>query len=212
MENTSSQFIFEACVETVEQALLAEKNGAHRIELCSHLELDGLTPSEELTKQCLAQLSIPIMAMVRLRAGNFVHSEAEIREMEREIEFFKKAGVAGVVFGLLTPENEIDLANTARLARLAAPLEVTFHKAIDSTPDILKSFQELNAVSGITRVLTSGGMDTAWNGRHILKTMQQYPERKLKIIAAGKITPENREQIAAVTGVSEMHGKRIVEG
>lgn len=211
MKNTTSPFIFEACVETVEQALLAEKYGAHRIELCSHLELDGLTPSEELTKQCLAHLSIPVMAMVRPRAGDFVYSEEEIREMEREIEFFKQAGVAGVVFGLLTPKNEIDIANTSRLARLAAPLDVTFHKAIDSTPDILKSFLDLNAISKVTRVLTSGGMDTAWNGRHILKTMQCFPERKLKIIAAGKITAENREEIAALTGVSEMHGKRIVE-
>ena len=36
--------LVEACVETLEEALQAEKNGAHRIELCSRLDLDGLTP------------------------------------------------------------------------------------------------------------------------------------------------------------------------
>lgn len=207
---TINKLVFEACVETLEGALNAQDNGANRIELCSDLAEDGLTPSAELTGACVKNLSIPIMAMVRPRGGNFVHSEAEIRQMEREIEFFKQSGVAGVVFGLLTENGEIDIENTRRLARLASPLEVTFHKAIDYTGDILKSFQQLNDIGGITRVLTSGGMDTAWNGREVLQQMQQLPDRIIKIIAAGKVLPENRTRIAEFTGVEELHGKRIV--
>lgn len=210
MVNPTNELIFEACVESLEEAMAAEKRGAHRIELCSDLAQDGLTPSRELTLQCLERLSIPVMVMVRPRGGNFVYSEAEVRQMEEEIRFFKQAGVAGVVFGLLTTENIIDIENTSYLSNLAAPLEVTFHKAIDYSTNILKSFQELNTVNGVTRVLTSGGMDTAWNGREILKQMQDKQDRKIKIIAAGKILPENRLQIAEYTGVSELHGKRIV--
>ncbi|MDD2303774.1 MAG: copper homeostasis protein CutC [Prolixibacteraceae bacterium] len=202
--------IFEACVETLEDALIAEKRGANRIELCSALDQDGLTPSPELTLQCIQNLSIPVMAMVRPRGGNFVYTEDEIQLMEAEIVYFKESGVAGVVFGLLTDDGAVDVENTRRLANLAAPLEITFHKAIDYSNDILKSFQELNAIDGITRVLTSGGMDTAWNGRHILKQMQDLPGRQIKIIAAGKVLPENRTQIAEFTGATELHGKRIV--
>jgi len=202
--------IFEACVETLEDALTAEKRGANRIELCSALDRDGLTPSPELTRQCIQNLTIPVMAMVRPRSGNFVYSEAEIRQMEAEIEFFKQSGVAGVVFGLLNKDRTIDMANASRLARQASPLEVTFHKAIDYSNDILKSFQELNSIDGITRVLTSGGMDTAWNGREVLKQMQELPDRRIKIIAAGKVLPDNRKLIAEFTGVCELHGQRIV--
>jgi len=202
--------IFEACVETLEDASAAEQRGANRIELCSALDQDGLTPSPELTMQCVQNLSIPVMAMVRPRGGNFVYTEAELLQMESEIKFFKQSGVAGVVFGLLTDNGAVDVENTRRLAKLASPLEVTFHKAIDYSDDILKSFQELNAIDGITRVLTSGGMDTAWNGRHILKQMQDLPGRQIKIIAAGKVLPENRTQIAEFTGATELHGKRIV--
>lgn len=207
MNNT---LIFEACVETLEDAIVAEKRGANRIELCSALDQDGLTPSKELTMQCIQNLSIPVMVMVRPRGGNFVYTEDEILEMETEIEFFKQSGVAGVVFGLLTGNGEVDVENTRRLAKRASPLEVTFHKAIDYSNDILKSFQQLNSIAGITRVLTSGGMDTAWNGRNILSQMQGMPGRQIKIIAAGKVLPENRGQIADYTGVSELHGKRIV--
>jgi copper homeostasis protein len=209
-EMESKQLLFEACVETLDDALAAEKRGAHRIELCSALDQDGLTPSEELTAQCLQNLSIPVMVMVRPRGGNFVYSEAELQQMELQIDHFKKAGVAGVVFGLLTDANTIDCINTQRLARLAFPLEVTFHKAIDFTPDVVSSFQELNSIEGITRVLTSGGKDTAWSGRDVIRQMQNLPDRKIKIIAAGKVLPENRVQIAEYTGVTELHGKRIV--
>lgn len=150
------------------------------------------------------------MAMVRPRGGDFVYSEAEIQQMEKEIELFKQLGVAGVVFGLLTEENSIDLPNTQRLAQKAQPLDVTFHKAIDYTPDPLKSFERLNTIEGISRVLTSGGKATAWEGRIVLKEMNNLSNRKIKIIAAGKVLPENREQIAEFTGVTELHGKKIV--
>ena len=202
--------IFEACVETLEDALGAEQRGANRIELCSALDLDGLTPSQELTLQCVQQLSVPVMAMVRPRGGNFVYTESEIRQMESEIIFFKQAGVAGVVFGLLTEDGAIDIENTRRLTKVATPLEVTFHKAIDYSVDVYQSFSELNSNVGITRVLTSGGKDTAWNGRETLKQLQQLPDRNIRIIAAGKITPENRIRVAEYTGVGELHGQRIV--
>ena len=210
MTHTNHTLIFEACVETLDDALVAQARGANRIELCSALDQDGLTPSPELTMQCVHQLSVPVMAMVRTRGGNFVYSESEIKQMELDIEFFKQSGVAGVVFGLLTKEGTIDIKNTRRLAKLASPLEVTFHKAIDYSVDVYKSFKELNAIEGVTRVLTSGGEDIAWNGREILKQMQEMQGRKIKIIAAGKVTPENCTQIAEFTGVAELHGKRIM--
>lgn len=207
---TIKNLIFESCVETLNDAIAAEKRGAGRIELCSALDQDGLTPSRELTRLCVENLHTPIRAMVRPRSGGFVYTETEIRQMEAEIEFFKQAGVEGVVFGLLTEDGAIDIENTRRLAKLAYPLKVTFHKAIDYSSNVLRSFQELNKIDGISSVLTSGGMDTAWNGRFLLKEMNDLPDRRISLIAAGKVLPENRIQIAEFTGVAELHGKRIV--
>jgi copper homeostasis protein len=202
--------VLEACVETIEEAILAQQKGADRIELCADLSQDGLTPSRELASWCMEHLTIPVMVMIRPRAGNFVYSKEEILQMEKDIEYFKKLRVTGVVFGLLTPDNEIDIPNTQRLVNVALPLQVTFHKAIDSTKNIIRSFELLNKITGLNRVLTSGGMTTAWDGRSTLKQMNQLPHRSVSIIAAGKVTRENFMEIAVFTGVRELHGKRIV--
>lgn len=205
-----SALVLEACVEELDAALAAERGGAHRIELCSALDQDGLTPSRELTRECVRRLSVPVMAMVRPRGGDFVYSAAEIAQMVGEIEWFRRSGVAGVVFGLLTGEGRIDLANTRRLVAAAQPLQVTFHKAVDASRDVLESLHELNSMAGLTRVLTSGGSDTAWNGRDVLRAMNDLAGRRLALIAAGRVLPENRAKIADYTGIRELHGRRIV--
>ena len=203
-------FIYEACVESLADALDAEQRGAHRIELCSALDQDGLTPSRDLIGECRRRLSIPIMVMIRPRGGDFVYSDDEVAQMADEIAFCKRSGVAGVVFGLLTPDGAIDGKNTERLVRVALPLAVTFHKAIDYSVDVMASFAHLNSIDGITRVLTSGGCATAWEGRETLKAMQGMPGRRIELIAAGRLLPENRERVADYTGIRELHGKRIV--
>lgn len=210
MYATPSSLIFEACVATFEDALRVEEHGAHRIELCANLELEGLTPSRELIIQCVQQCSLPVMVMIRPRGGSFVYSESEIRQMESDIKFCKQAGVSGVVFGLLCETGTIDIENTRRLAKLASPLEITFHKAIDDTKDIIHAFKELNSIEGISRVLSSGGYPTAWDGREALRRMQHMTDRKITLIAAGNINIQNRQQIAEFTGITELHGKRIV--
>lgn len=205
-----SSLLLEACVETAEQARQAQVNGARRIELCSALNVGGLTPSRELTEATMRDLSIPVMIMIRPRAGNFVYTEAEMDEMKRSILMGKELGVSGFVFGCLTPGHEIDLEKTSELVRFALPSRVTFHKAIDETPDPVAATRLLAQIPGIQRILTSGGAATALEGKEVLKKMIAAAGDRLTILAAGKVTAENLKQVHAAVGASEYHGRRIV--
>jgi copper homeostasis protein len=202
--------IKEACVETFEEAMLAEQRGANRIELCSDLANDGLTPSPELLQKTCSALKIPMMVMIRPRAGSFVHSEEEINQMKAEIDRAKQAGAAGVVFGLLTPENTIDEKNTRLLAEYANPLSVTFHKAIDELENPVEGVRILKEIKGIKRILTSGGKATAKEGAETIRKMQEVAGESLIILVAGKVTDENVEEIQQLTGAKEFHGRRVV--
>ncbi len=202
--------IKEACVETFEEAVLAEKLGANRIELCSELQFDGLTPSFELMQKTCSALKIPVMVMIRPRAGNFVYSEEEINQMKSEIDFTKKTGVFGVVFGLLTSDNKIDEKNTGILAEYAHPLPVTFHKAIDELENPVEGVLVLKKIDGIKRILTSGGKPTANEGQETIRKMIEVAGEQITILVAGKVLNSNVEEIQKLTGAKELHGRRIV--
>jgi len=202
--------IKEACVETFQEAVLAEKSGASRIELCSDLASDGLTPSFGFMQKTCSTLKIPAMVMIRPRAGNFVYSEEEIFTMKSEIDLAKKAGAFGVVFGLLTSDNKIDVKNTKILAEYAHPLPVTFHKAIDEMENPVEGVVALKELSGIKRILTSGGKPTAKEGQETIKKMIEVAGEQITILVAGKVLNTNVEEIQKLTGAKELHGRRIV--
>jgi len=202
--------IKEACVETFEEAKLAEERGADRIELCSNLASDGLTPSFNLMKKACSELKIPVMTMARPRSGNFVCNREEIEQMKHDIDLAKKAGAAGVVFGLLTPENKIDIENTRILAEYAKPLPVTFHKAIDELDNPVEGVKELLKIDNIKRILTSGGKPTALEGEEIIRQMIEVAGDKITILVAGKVLASNVTKIQKITGTEELHGRKIV--
>ena len=92
--------IKEACVESTDQAVNAEINGADRIELCKNLDLDGLTPEMDIIQNTMKSVNIPVKVMIRPRAGNFIYSHDEIKSMEQDIDLCKKLNVPEVVIGI----------------------------------------------------------------------------------------------------------------
>ena len=68
------RLIKESCVETYDEALNAKSRGAYKIEFCFRLDLGGFTPSIELVKRLVSDLTIPIEVMVRPRKGVFCYS------------------------------------------------------------------------------------------------------------------------------------------
>ncbi len=206
----NSTIIREACVDTAENAFRAEKEGASRIELCSRLDLDGLTPGRELMEEVCSKIQIPVHAMVRPRAGNFVYSDNELEQMKDHIDLCRDCGAAGVVLGVLNDQSEIDIKATAMLAAYASPLKVVFHKAIDSTPDPVKAAQQLASIKQMTGILTSGGQATAEQGTSVLEKMIRQVGDRLEIIVAGKVTRHNLGSLHGKLNSTAYHGKLIV--
>lgn len=210
VNSSNKNITIEACVETFEQAVLAEKSGAHRIELCGDLSVGGITPTLNLVEKVRQAINIPIMAMVRPRGGSFVFSDLEMTEMLKTIESLKSLDVYGVVIGNLNSDSRIELNQTKVLANAAQGMEITFHKAIDVTPDILESVEAINGIKGISRILTSGGEATAEEGAKRIREMIKVARPDLKIISAGKVTQSNLQKVHEMIGGEEYHGRRIV--
>ena len=211
MHDTASKgFLVEACVENLNQALIAEKKNANRIELCARLDLGGITPPRDMIISVLDQLRIPLKVMIRPRGGNFIYSDSEIESMKSEILFCKDNGISEIVLGALTEKGELDMATISSLLSLADPMEVTFHKAIDDVNDFMGSLGQLASLNSIKSVLTSGAGISALLGKLLIKKAIKKFSNSFNIIAAGSITKENINKIHAELGAKEYHGKKIV--
>ena len=200
----------EACVERLDEAILAEKNGANRIELCSRLDLDGLTPHRNMIKDVINSVKIPVKVMIRPRAGNFVYHDHELNVMRDDILYCKRVNVSGIVFGVLKKDKTVDIIATRLLSDIATGLEITFHKAIDEVSSIFTELDRLRSIQAVTNILTSGGADSAMEGSDTLKEMVTRYKGQLTIIAAGKITEQNLIKVRQLTGAQEYHGRKIV--
>ena len=203
-------FCKEVCVDNVKDAMRAVDLGANRIEYCSKLSEEGLTPDIEDVKYLLKNINIPLRIMIRPHSKSFNYSEQDISTILRDISTFKKIDIDGIVIGCLNNDDEIDLKKVNLLTEKARPLKVIFHKAIDITSDPLKSLKNLIKNSNIDGVLTSGGFKKAEDGVKLLKKMLDICPINFELIIAGKITSKNINKINQKLSAKFYHGKKIV--
>ncbi len=198
----------EIAVQDAVGAAAAREAGADRVELCSALDVGGLTPSIAMVEAVVAT-GIPVHVLVRPRPGGFRYSATEISLMVRDIEAIVDAGAAGVVVGALTTEDTLDTHALTALQEAAEGLEVTAHRCVDVLEDPADAVARL-ARLGFARVLTSGGAPSATEGVETLARMAGAAE--LEVMAGGGVSPEDIPTLAAA-GVSAVHlsARRRVE-
>ncbi|MBP5677017.1 MAG: copper homeostasis protein CutC [Bacteroidales bacterium] len=199
----------EICTPSRQSAKAAKEGGAQRIELCRDLACGGLTPSDEDIDYCVRRLGLRTHVLVRPRPGDFCYTPDELLEIEHTILRCKQLGAAAVVVGFLTPEGLVDEKPTRRMVQLAAPMEVTFHRAFDEAQQ--EPLEALKAIirCGCHRLLTSGQAPTATEGAFVIKKMVEYSSNHnphFSILAGSGVTPENVSQLIEATGVTEVHG------
>lgn len=196
--------ILEVCVDSLESALIAQKAGADRIELCSALELGGLTPSAGLIRRVRAEIEIEMRVLIRCRAGDFCYSQAEVESMLYDADFAKGCGVNGVVFGALNPDGSVDGYALGLIRSASAPLPITFHRAFDFCSDpffYIKYIEDYN----VDRVLTSGACATALEGAGWIQHLRDYAPAGMKVMAGGGINSQNARELVEKSGVQELH-------
>lgn len=128
----------EIAVTSAAGAVTARDGGADRVELCSALELGGVTPSQGLVEAAVAT-GVPVHALVRCRPGGFVYDADELDVMVREIRALVRSGVAGVVVGALREDGSLDVDAVrwfveAALDAAAAPHPSTTPQELAETP------------------------------------------------------------------------------
>lgn len=199
---------FQSCVDTVEAAIASSQGGADSLELCARLEVGGLTPDVALVEATLARVRVPVSVMIRAREGDFVYASSELATMADDIRRMAALGVNGVVVGALNNDGTVDQGAMARLLDAAGSCLVTFHRAIDRTPDLAGACDALVEL-GVDFILTSGGAPTAVEGAAAIARLVARGGDDLAVIAAGSIRSHNVARLVADTGVGHVHARLV---
>lgn len=194
----------EVCCGDLQSVRAAIEGGAHRVELCEALELDGLTPSEAMMESAIG-MGIPVQVLIRVREGDFVYNKDEICKMRNDIRLARKLGAAGVVIGALMPDGSIDEEATRCMMDEAEGLSVTFHRAFDVCRKPKEALEKIISL-GCHRLLTSGQATTAELGIPMLKKLIEQADGRIIIMPGAGVNPQNASRILEETGALEIHG------
>lgn len=205
MPKLSNRRLIEACVSTIQDASLAAKHGADRLEISAALETDGVTPSLGMVREILAEVKIPTVVLLRIRSGDFVYSQPEIRAMLKDAEELISLGASAIAVGCLTAQNTIDVNAMQEFSKRIGGKHCVCHRAFDSCLNLdLATTQLIDA--GFQRILTSGGASTAETGLGMLQQLEANYGHRIELLAAGGIHPKMLNAFWNQSGVKQVHG------
>ena len=205
-------FKLEVIAFNIESCLLAQKSGAHRIELCDNPGEGGTTPSFGFIKEARSVVNIELFPIIRPRGGDFLYSEVDFKIMKEDISVCKKMGCDGVVLGMLKEDGSIDTQRTTQLVELAYPMSVTFHRAFDRAYHPYEALENI-IDCGCERILTSGQKPTALEGISLIAALIKKAENRIIIMPGSGLRADNIKEIAQLSGATEFHSsaRRSVE-
>ncbi|MFN3969108.1 copper homeostasis protein CutC [Flavobacterium sp.] len=195
----------------LESALIAQENGADRVELCAAIEVGGTTPDFETVMQVRENLTLDLYVMIRPRGGNFVYSEEEFQQMQKYILALKELNVNGFVFGILKEDKSINLAQNKALVDLAKPLPCTFHRAFDEVENAFESLEQI-INCGFKTILTSGQAQNVMEGMNRLTELVSKANNRIIIMPGGGLRSTNIEVIQQNTKAVFYHSSAITDG
>lgn len=210
MEDYNIKYIVEIAVFNYASALLAAQNGAGRIELCENAAEGGTTQSYGTLKRVRENIGIPVFPIIRPRGGDFLYNEDEFEVMLHDVRLVKELGFEGIVLGLLKADGSIDTERTKRLVDAAYPLEVTFHRAFDRARQPLQALEEV-IDCGCQRILTSGQVPNAFDGKALIKQLVEQADDRIIIMPGSGVRSSNIAALAEYTGVKELHSSARVK-
>lgn len=200
--------MIECCCGSLKDVLIANENGYLRIELNSALQLGGLTPSIGLIKKALEVSRIPIVVMIRPKAGGFYYNQEEKETVLQDLDEILSLDIEGIASGFLNQDTSIDIEFTKKVVDLCHKKgkKFVFHRAFD----VIESYGIEKAVEilidlKVDRLLTSGRKDSALKAVDLLSKLQKkYPA--ITFMAGCGIKISDVYDILNYTHIKEVHG------
>jgi copper homeostasis protein len=196
--------LLEIAVFNIQSALMAAAAGADRLELCDSPADGGTTASYGTLKLIREKINIPVFPIIRPHGGDFCYTDEEYSVIKKDLLLCKELGFEGAVVGILKRDGSINMAQTKALVEIAYPMEITFHRAFDRARAPLEALEDIISC-GCSRILTSGQVPNAFDGKELIKTLVTQAADRIIIMPGSGVRSNNIKSLATFTGATELH-------
>ncbi len=202
--------IIEIPVVSKEEAIIAEKGGADRLEISLKSELGGLTPSLNEISEVISNTSLPCTLLIRPSDVSYQLSDEEFANLLHNVEIAKLSKVEGISVGILK-DGKIDREKLEKIISIKGNLELTFNHAIDSTYNYEEEIEYLINNENVDKIQTSGSARTMFDGyKRVLPFLEKI---RPKFVIGKAINIENIKKLISegFTGITfQVKGSLIV--
>jgi copper homeostasis protein len=182
--------ILEVVVLHPRDAEAATAGEADRLVVLAAPELGGRSPEPAAVSAVLRETDLPVRVVLRLDEG-LGTTGPELTRLVGLAHDYLTLGAAGVSFGFLDRDLEIDRATCATLAQELSGTPWTFHRGFDAALDAGLAWRQVRGLPGLDAVTSAGSTrGFAAGADELLRRCTADPEVARLLLAAGGLTTE----------------------
>ncbi|MGZ4444987.1 MAG: copper homeostasis protein CutC [Nocardioidaceae bacterium] len=182
----------------------ADEGGADRLYLVTDVDAGGLSLEPALVSAVCKDTDLPVRVILRLNSG-LTTTGAELTRLVGLGEDYLAVGAAGLVFGFLDADTEVDVEVCGYLADALPEVPWTFHRAIDSALSVDRAWRQVAHLPGLDAVLSAGsprGLEAGSD--ELTERAGADPDVARRLMAGGGLRAEHVPWLARA-GVRQYH-------
>jgi copper homeostasis protein len=153
---SSPDVLLEVAVASERDVPGAQEGGATRLHAIGASSSAGALSPEPATVSAICRESdLPVFVLLRL-SESWTTTGGEMTRLVGLGEDFLACGAAGVAFGFLDADLEVDVQTCTHLASSLPGVPWTFHRAIDDALDPRRAWRRVLGLPGLVNVRSAG--------------------------------------------------------
>jgi copper homeostasis protein len=170
----------------------AQEGGADRLHVVGHGDgHHALSPEITTVSAVCRDTDLPVFVLLRLN-DSWTTTGGELTRLVGLAEDYLSIGAAGVSFGFLDADTEVDTEVCAHLAASLPNVPWTFDRAVDDTLEPLRAWRALLGLPGLVHVQSAGsprGMTEGYDD--LLATAESDPAIAALLMPGGGLQAEH---------------------
>jgi copper homeostasis protein len=189
---SSPDVLLEVTVASERDVPGAQEGGASRLHaVATGSSAGALSPAPATVSAICRGSDLPVFALLRLNES-WTTTGGEMTRLVGLAEDFLGCGAAGVAFGFLDADLEIDVETCTHLASSLPNVPWTFHRAFDDALDARRAWRLVLDLPGLVHVRSAGsarGMGEGYDD--LLALVESDPAVAARVLPSGGLLAEH---------------------